>query len=612
MSAELVIPQGIPRQADLSKLSKPKPPILAPNLDSPSAISKIPSQSLNQKKYVGLRKFNSSFATVGSQGSVKLSPKAQFIQQQAALADLPQSHSQIPQSPKGKHRRIPNQSKNYDSKQVCEPNLSDSEPTVSKLMSDSTESFDSASYSQNQEFSPSIPNVENNYPGKPLSKGSSIRKRKVINASSSFSQNDMPKINPSFSMKNFAKIASKSLSSSNDNLIKNQLSFRQNHKGIKSVSSRHSLNLYQNDLIITVQILSNWGNPNTLLLSTVLVMDENKKTIHIKTISSVPDLPNINLLEKLTDQYLVKNENEIFPIDLNFSNNDKFSLIMGLDKLSKPKYVRIWNPSLKDENYLSASAKDVVIYINQKKVTKGEVPQKFGIDIELENEELQQEELRQCESSLLIDELFPTLKPEEKVSDQYGIYPFPKSKIISIEVLATYKKNEQKMNVVGLNGIDFYNDEGVKLSCKDFDSISAKNIIISSYANPRYIVRSSMRTCCMDFQFLGNCTNKAEVEKENGQEKSYSSDNPIFVFTLHEPTTLSMMSIWNFNSIDEGLENGIQKVIIRSNDKIVWSGRVKKGSGLIHGIEKSKTNIWLTDSIPIREQVIQKLSSNVE
>ena len=73
-----------------------------------------------------------------------------------------------------------------------------------------------------------------------------------------------------------------------------------------------------------------------------------------------------------------------------------------------------------------------------------------------------------------------------------------------------------------------------------------------------------------------------------------------------------MMSIWNFNSIDEGLENGIQKVIIRSNDKIVWSGRVKKGSGLIHGIEKSKTNIWLTDSIPIREQVIQKLSSNVE
>ena len=59
----------------------------------------------------------------------------------------------------------------------------------------------------------------------------------------------------------------------------------------------------------------------------------------------------MNLLEKLTDHKIIKDEDEIFSI------NDSFSLILTIDKSANPKYVRIWNPNLKTKELFPASVK---------------------------------------------------------------------------------------------------------------------------------------------------------------------------------------------------------------------------------------------------------------
>lgn len=597
--------QILKQQPDLSKLSKLKPQILSPSVEaknnSPSANLKM---ATNKKNYVTVRKFNSALATVGSN---KAEPKKQFIQQ-AALSNLPEKFSFIPSTPKNRNRRIPNQSKSFDSKQIDSTEINDSDTSNSKLTVNDTDS--SENYSQICEDFSDDSRINNRSSENLLKNTVCSRKRKVINCSSSFilpQQKDIPRINSSFSFIELQKKVSKSSSqNSNESLSSSMQSFRE----IKSVSSR--LSLIENkftDQKITLQFLSNWGHPKCLLLSTVTVLDEKRRSIPINTISSVPDLPRINMLEKLTDHKLVKDEKDIFTINYDFSIKEKFSLILAIDKSADPRYVRIWNPKLSDKELLSASVKNVSIYFAHKKVADGEVPQNFGIDIEFENENNEIDELKQCNSSLLIDELFPSYKQEERISDSYGIYPFGKSKKITIEVLSTYKSTDD-IDCIGLNGVDFYNNKGNKLKISDIDFISVRNIYTSTYANPKNIVRHSMKTCCMDYQFLGNY--QQECNDCNNQHKSSSPKSPMLIFTFKDPTSISMIRIWNFNSAEDKLENGIKKIVVRNNDRIIWSGKIRKGLGLIKGIERSATNIWLTDSISIREKISNQMIDEME
>lgn len=609
------IPQVLILQPDLAKMSKQKPPILSPSLESknvsPAAHKKISTHSPNKKNYVTVKKFNSSLATVGScQNGQKLNPKMQFIQK-AALGDLQEKYSSIPLSPKNKHRRTSGHSKNFESKQVESVNSNGEETSMSKLiMGDSDNALENCL--QIQEDCSENSSIDNSSDTNLLRNPAGSRKRKGINCSNSFSvslQNNSCMMN-SFSYIEFQKKVSKSHSIYNGVLNNDSLVLPKSFKEIKSVSSKVSLSLNSaDDQKITIQFTSNWGNPKCLLMSTVTVMDEKRKAIPINTISSVPDLPKINLLEKFADHKLVKDENDVFTIDYDLSMKEKFSLILSIDKSADPRYVRIWNPTLKDKELLSASVKNVTIYLDHKKVAEGEIPQNFGVDIEFESENDKLSKIEKCNTSLLINELFPSLKPEEKISDAYGIYPFGKSKEITIEVLKTYK-NTERIDSIGINGVDFYNDKGIKLSHMDFDLISVKNIFTSTYANPKNIVRDSMNTCCMDYQFLGNY--QPDNLKAQTHHNSSSPKSPMFIFTLNEPTAISMIRIWNFNSLEADLDNGIKKLIVRNNNRIIWTGKIRKGSGLIQGIDKTATNIWLTDSISIRDQISKHLINDFD
>ena len=66
----------------------------------------------------------------------------------------------------------------------------------------------------------------------------------------------------------------------------------------------------------------------------------------------------MNLLEKLTDHKIIKDEDEIFSI------NDSFSLILTIDKSANPKYVGIRNPNLKTKELFPASVKNVTIFFD--------------------------------------------------------------------------------------------------------------------------------------------------------------------------------------------------------------------------------------------------------
>lgn len=606
------IEQGQILQSDLSKLSKPKPPILYPSVEmksvSPISNSKKFLNPANKKNYASVRKLNSSLASYGScQVIPKFSPKMQVIQQ-PSLSNLQEKNCPSIPTPKMKHQKTEYQFETIESNNI-DFSHSDVENSSSKLVS-GDKNFVSEAYINDQDESSDNFNI--NYASNNLFKSNSINvKRKGISHSASFNlaqKHNADKFNKSYSFLKFPKKVSKlNLSNTlgndnyeNVNKISNKLTF--SHGSIE-------------DKIITIQFSSNWGNSKSIILSTIKVMDEKKKNIPIKTISSVPDLNNINLLEKFIDNKLVKDENDIIAIDYDSSMNEKFSLIVTIDKSSNPKFVRIWNPSLKDEKLLSASVKNATVYLNHTKVSEGEVPQNFGIDLEFKAEKSDNEE-EQHSQSFLVDELFPACKPEEKIFDTFGIYPFIKPRTITIEVLSTYKKIPAEIEYVGLNGVDFYDGKGIKLTNLDFDSISVRNILISSYANPKVIVRDSMKSCTLDDQFFGNYqdqslqSNLFESSDEQNRIKYTSSVNPIFIFTFCKPTTISMMRIWNFNSINEGLDNGIQKVIIRSNNKIVWTGKITKGSGLINGIEKSATNIWFTDAISIRDHILKDFSND--
>lgn len=601
-------PQVLIRPSDSVKLSKPKIPILSPSIESknfsPNANTKISSRSPN-KNYVSVRKFNSSLATTGgNQVAPKVSPKMQLIQQ-TALSNLPEKKLPVPPSPRSKHRKYESKSQKYESRQI-ENNFSDIQNSLSKLAIHNTD-YASDTYNQAQEELSDNSSIDNSSDSSFFKNTANIRKRKGINCSGSFDlsrKSSLQKISPSFSFNEFQKKVSKT-HNNNISILQIEEKTLQEYEEIHSVSSLSLAPHSTEEQMITIQFTSNWGNPKLILLSTVTVMDEKRKSIPIKTISSVPDLPKINLLEKLADHKLVKNEDDVFPIDHDFSIKEKFSLILTIDKSANPKFVRIWNPTLKDEELSSASVKNATVYLNHTKVVEGEVPQNFGVDLEFKDENSEMEEMHQCNSSRLVDELFPSYKVEEKIFDIFGIYPFEKAKIITIEVLSTYK-NTGKIDYVGLNGIDIYNDKGIKLGDFDFDSYAIKNILISPCANPRMIIRASMKTCTLENQFLGNY--QPDYINEQNQYKTTSPTNPLFIFTLTEPTSLSMMRIWNFNSIDEGLENGIQKIVIRSNNRVIWSGKVKKGSGLMKGFENLATDIWLTDSISIREHVLECLS----
>lgn len=377
----------------------------------------------------------------------------------------------------------------------------------------------------------------------------------------------------------------------------------------RSLQSGSSTSLLLKDTkMILIKVKSNWGHPSTLLLSSISVLDEKKRSIPIQMISSIPNLPEVNLLERITDHNLVKKEDDIFTIPYS-STGQPFTLVLSLCDEDEPKYVRIWNPTIRSGELENAVTKDVVIIYENREAAKGHIPKNFGTDIEILPPDEENDQLK-SQSSLLIDSLFPTVT-NDKLTDCYGDYPLPKYTEVTIEVLQSYQK-VTGMSKIGLNGIDFYDGVGNKLIASQFKIISVKNILKSTsfYSSPKYVIRENMFTNLAQYQFFAGCfyrnysTYQQNDENNDGNNGEFDRNlNPVFVFKFNEQIAISKIAIWNFNAASEDLNDGIKNIIIRADNKIIFSGKVKIGKGYVVGLRKSTTMIWLTDSPNLRAQI---------
>ncbi|OHT14940.1 hypothetical protein TRFO_14579 [Tritrichomonas foetus] len=377
-----------------------------------------------------------------------------------------------------------------------------------------------------------------------------------------FGSHSVHSIPPSFSFRDFQK-----------KLPHAQIKLDNNLKNHYGVNSTLSLSRPVCGKMITVQILSNHGSNSKISLSSIVLLDEKRRQIEIKAISSVPVLSNPKNLENLINTNLLKDDLEVFNMDWPLPQQyESLSIIITIDQGNHPKYVRIWNSKNSDDS----STKNVIILNGVKQIGSGEIPKGFGVDIEIQ----QEQGMEQSNSTLLLQELFPSLMPEKKLEDSFGGYPFQNTQKISLEILSTYCDEKY----IGINGIDFYNDNYQKLIDLDIKDIIVENC--SMVQNHSALTRCSKHSVNDHDMFLAE-TNWTQ--------------RPIINFVFRNKVRLSKIVIWNWNAEKRNLKFGIKSLILRADDKLFFAGTVRLANGRIYGMEYCSTEIWLTDMKSIRD-----------
>lgn len=342
------------------------------------------------------------------------------------------------------------------------------------------------------------------------------------------------------------------------------------------LASSPSLSTFQGK-VYTVKIMSNWGNGPRVQLSSMALLDDTRKPLPIASISSIPSLKNPRELEKLVDRNLVKTNNEeVWAADFPPENFDSISIILMVEPIYQPHFLRVWNSHFNTES----SVREILVTEGTNEVYKGEVPQGFGFDAPLAQPE-RHIGIAASNSSAILAELFPHLAPEPGVVDLYGNYPRLRTKKITIEIVSTRSSEEY----VALNGIDLFDYNLNIVRWRDVDDIIISNC--SNFTDPARLFRVNKESVDANEMFMAETKWRA---------------SPTIEIKLSKPINLARVKIWNFNASTRSLKFGVNRIKIYANDRLIWNGVVQMGTGRVAAIGYNTTVVWLTDLPNIREK----------
>lgn len=289
--------------------------------------------------------------------------------------------------------------------------------------------------------------------------------------------------------------------------------------------------------------------------------------------------------------------------------SDTISLILIVDMSYQIDGTRLFNTSFDSD----AGINDINVKLTAQNYEEAfQVPKMFGVDHKFEKGD-KKTNLGPFMSSVLVPEeqqpesvlrdLFPdSFQVADTLKDDYGEYPFPQTQSLQFEILQTFAENDP---MIGLNGIEIYNDSLDKITMDDIKSVVIKNSI-SKNAKLSVLLKEKMITSDDSDMFVIERSIRKRFNLSLNQSENDNVDeidicgNPLMTFIFKKPMKLTKIIIWNYNSCTESNLRGISKASIKLDGRPFWTGIVKKSGGCISNMEKNATHIWMHDLKNIR------------
>lgn len=306
-------------------------------------------------------------------------------------------------------------------------------------------------------------------------------------------------------------------------------------------------NAFANDdnLIYTVKLLSNWGDPQYMCCSYMQFLSHDRRPLNPIKMMSAPKLEE-GVLQKLNGD-MVKEEANQWRINWPPDEDDIMSIIFMFQKHQKPCFIRLWNP----QTNMKQSIKDIEIYNGENLVAKEEIPKGFGKDIQISVKE--EYAIKPSESMQYLQTLFPQLAPSLSPCDLFGQYPSFKLRKVSFEILKNYG-NEK---VFGLSQILFLNDKKAIITRDEINRITVDNC--SDFTDPLALIP----------------TNRDFPEKCQFVAHSSFERHPMLTFYFEQTVILSKIIVKNLDFGPSGFDCEVNHMRVFVNDRCKWIGKVQ-------------------------------------
>ena len=340
---------------------------------------------------------------------------------------------------------------------------------------------------------------------------------------------------------------------------------------LKTATKSASLELPDTSYEISIRILSNYGDRETVTLSEIDILQENGLAVHDMVVSLENKLPSNNKQDFLCNNCIIKSSrDEMWEEKWDFVNNGPLVLKVQFKAYNPPKILRLFNSRVGGES----NAKDVAIYVGDDFVVNGVVPIDFGVTLSLEKNSIPMIAVPQKET-----------KPQEEerhfLLDEYGALPIPEVKDIELTVFSSLKNPDY----VGLNCIEFFDEEGEPIP---YSRVMSMEVIDGmNISSPYKLLKLVRRTMEMDDMW---------VAKKGSLPLTLK-------ITFTEKMCVSMIRIWNFNGSEQSDSLGVRNAQIMINSKTkVWTGRVKRAKGTTSFITEGVTDIWLSEKSALKNK----------
>lgn len=302
--------------------------------------------------------------------------------------------------------------------------------------------------------------------------------------------------------------------------------------------------LNDDNIIFTIKILSNWGDPGFICCSYCQFLSGDRRPLNPVKMMSAPKLEE-STLNKLGGD-MVKEDAEMWRINWPPDEDDIISIIFMFQKHQKPSFVRIWNP----QNNMDQSVKDIEIYNGETLISKEEIPKGFGKDIPVAVK--QEYAIKPSESMQYLQTLFPQLAPAIAPGDLFGQYPTFKLRKVAFEIIQNYGNPK----VFGLSAIIFVNDKKEIITRDEINKILVDNC--SDFTDPLQLIPQ----------------NKDPSEKCTFVAHTSFEKHPVLTFYFEQTVILQKIIVRNLDVGPSGFDCEVNRLRVFTNDRCEWIGRV--------------------------------------
>lgn len=325
----------------------------------------------------------------------------------------------------------------------------------------------------------------------------------------------------------------------------------------------------RNSKILSLRILSNWGDPEKTSLSTILVKDKKNQQIPITQIL----IGHSNIISgkylDLVNQILEKDDSvSIFTFSWPPIDSEYVIITMIISEEYDIRGIRLWNAAINPQ----AGVKDYELYIGSEMISKGEIPLKFGLDVHYTPKCLQ---IMQVNSMDLLKDLFPEPCTNPPLIDKFGRYPLSETEKLVISIESNYSGEER----FGINGFRIYDQNYYPIQWNFIKDIKITNC---KYAfGLEKLFRENLISSNLEDMFFADTTWELSPQIE---------------IIFHKPIRVICIDVWNYNSFTPSLKAGINKLKIFYGDRLIWNGRAKiSDGGDVKTMSKKITHIPLID-----------------